>query len=109
MQKGEFLFRNNFYEICQEIKEPLLRLAVYETICEYGVTEESRLSEYPVTEEERQLILAIVEPIFSSIDRTKRRYQRAVENGRKGGLMGGRGNKKNVVKNDADAEEGRKQ
>lgn len=95
MQKEEFLFRKSFYEICQEIQDPLLRVAVYDIICEYGVTEESRLSEYPVTEEQRQLIQAIVNPIFSSIDGTKRRYQRAVENGRKGGLMGGRGNKKN--------------
>lgn len=94
MQRGDFLFRKNFYEICQEINEPLLRLAVYDTICEYGVTEACSLSEYPVTDAERQLIQAIVNPIFSSIDGTKKRYLRAVENGRKGGLMGGRGNKK---------------
>lgn len=104
MQSGDFLFRKSFYEICQEIDEPSIRLAVYDTICEYGVMEESKLSEYPVTDKERQLIQAIVNPIFTSIDNTKRRYQKAVENGRKGGLIGGRGNKKSK---NVELEEGR--
>lgn len=102
MKQGDFLFRKNFFELCREVQEPSLRLAIYDTICEYGVMGESGLSKYPITEEERQLIQTIVNPIFLSIDNTKKRYQKAVENGRKGGLMGGRGNKKADVSKKGD-------
>ena len=100
MKDGEFLFRKSFYESCQEIRDPMLRLATYEAICEYGITESNDWERYSLTENEKNIIKIILQPIYSSIDSTKERYKRAVENGRKGGLkggkLGGRGHKKNA-------------
>ena len=98
MSEVKFLFRKDFYEICQEIKEPELRLATYEAICEYGITGSSTIDNYPISERDRHILRDALKPVFRSIDGTKERYQRAVENGRKGGLkggkLGGRGHKK---------------
>lgn len=96
MKDGEFLFRKSFYESCQEISDPKIRLATYEAICEYGVTEKNDWEQYPLTEREQDIIKMILKPIYTTIDDTKKRYKRAQEIGRKGGLMGGRGNKKNA-------------
>lgn len=95
MKDGEFLFRKSFYESCQEIKDPKIRLATYEAICEYGVTENNNWEQYYLTEKEQNMIKIILKPIYATIDDTKKRYKRAQEIGRKGGLVGGRGNKKN--------------
>ncbi len=94
MKNGEFLFRKSFYESCQEISDPKIRLATYEAICEYGVTGQNNWEGCSLTETEQGIIRIILNPIFSTIDNTKKRYKKAEENGRKGGLMGGRGNKK---------------
>lgn len=98
MKDGEFLFRKSFYESCQKIQDSKLRLATYEAICEYGITEKNNWEEYSISENEINMIKIILNPIYDSIDSTKKRYKRAVENGRKGGLkggkLGGRGHKK---------------
>lgn len=96
MKDGEFLFRKSFYESCQEINDPKIRLAVYEAICEYGVTEKIDWNQYPLSEKEQKIVKMILNPIYTTIDDTKKRYKRAQEIGRKGGLMGGRGHKKNA-------------
>lgn len=100
MKDGEFLFRKSFYESCQEIDDPRLRLIIYEAICEYGVTGKNNWKKYSLTDKEQNIINIILKPIYFSIDSTKERYKRAVENGRKGGLkggkLGGRGHKKNA-------------
>jgi len=95
MKDGEFLFRKSFYESCQEISDPKIRLAAYEAICEYGVTEKNVWEHCSLTEEEQREIKIFLKPIYATIDDTKKRYKRAQEIGRKGGLVGGRGNKKN--------------
>ena len=94
MKDGEFLFRKSFYESCQEISDPKIRLAAYEAICEYGVTEKNDWEQCVLTDREIDMVKMVLKPIYATIDSTKERYRKAVENGRKGGLMGGRGNKK---------------
>lgn len=96
MKDGEFLFRKSFYESCREISDPKIRLATYEAICEYGVTGQNNWEQYSLTETEQGMIKIILKSIYSTIDDTKMRYKRAQEIGRKGGLMGGRGHKKNA-------------
>ncbi len=95
MKDGEFLFRKSFYESCREIRDPKIRLAAYEAICEYGVTGKNNWEQYSLTGIEQDMLNIILRSIYSTIDDTKKRYKRAQENGRKGGLMGGRGHKKN--------------
>lgn len=95
MKDGEFLFRKSFYESCQEISEPKIRLATYEAICEYGVTGQNNWECYSLTETEQAMIKVFLRPIYDTIDVTKKRYIRNQEIGRQGGLVGGRGNKKN--------------
>lgn len=98
MKDGEFLFRKSFYQICQEISDPKLRLAAYEAICEYGIYGKNDWQNYLLTEDEKSKLKIVLPDVYSSIDNTKKRYIKAVENGRKGGLkggkLGGRGNKK---------------
>lgn len=100
MKDGEFLFRKNFHEGCQKLRDPKLRLIAYEAICEYGVFGKNDWGNYPLTEDEKKKLKIILPDIYSSIDNTKARYIKAVENGRKGGLkggkLGGRGHKKNT-------------
>lgn len=104
MKDGEFLFRKSFYESCQEISDLKIKLATYEAICEYGVTGQNNWERYSLTETEQAMIKIILNPIISTIDATKKRYKRAQEIGRKGGLMGGRGNKKGNSKKSANAD-----
>lgn len=67
-------------------------------IAEYGCAGVDALESYPIGEKERESLRLVLTPIFESIEGTKARYARAVENGRKGGLkggkLGGRGHKK---------------
>lgn len=98
MSPRDFLFRESFYETCRAIEDPRVRLAAYDLLCEFGVTGENKIESYPVSREQRRILSLILDLPFSSIENTKRRYERAVENGRKGGLkggkLGGRGHRK---------------
>ena len=98
MNPRDFLFRESFYETCRAIEDPRVRLAAYDLLCEFGVTGENKIESYPIPPEKREILSLILSHLFSSIEATKLRYVRAVENGRKGGLkggkLGGRGHKK---------------
>ena len=98
MNMRDFLFRESFYNSIRLIEDPCVRLAAYDLLCEFGVTGENNIESYPISKEQRELLSLILELPFSSIENTKRRYERCVENGRKGGLkggkLGGRGHKK---------------
>lgn len=109
MKDGEFLFRKSFYDSCQEISDPKLRLVTYEAICEYGITEKNNWEKYSLTEHEKNMVKIYLHRIYFDIDSTKERYKRAVENGRKGGLkggrLGGRGHKKSTNNEPTEAQE----
>ena len=98
MNPRDFLFRESFYEALRAVEDPCVRLAAYDLLCEFGVTGENKIESYPISPEQREILSLILDLPFSSIENTKRRYERAVENGRKGGLkggkLGGRGHKK---------------
>lgn len=97
-EPNSFLFRENFYEALQVIEDPSTRLACYELLCEFGVSGVNGIENYPIEPEKKTALAVILGHIFSSVEATKLRYERAVENGRKGGLkggkLGGRGHKK---------------
>lgn len=98
---NSFLFRESFYEVALELTDSDTRLAYYELLCEFGLTEANHIESYPIAPEKQATLALILEHIFRSIEGTKQRYERAVENGRKGGLkggrLGGRGHKKQAV------------
>ena len=98
MNPRDFLFRESFYETCRAIEDPRVRLAAYDLLCEFGVTGENKIESYPISPEQREILSLILSHPFSSIEATKWRHERSVENGRKGGLkggkLGGRGHKK---------------
>ena len=98
MSPNDFLFRESFYLSFRKIEDPRVRLALYDLLCLFGVTGENGIESYPVAPAEKPILSLILTPMFESIENTKRRYERAVINGRKGGLkggkQGGRGHKK---------------
>ena len=96
MNEKDFLFRENFYDCIHIIDEPRIRLAVVDCLLEYGTQGTFDFNTLSLSPEEREEVREITRQMFISIDNTKERYRRAVENGRKGGKMGGRGNKKNA-------------
>ncbi len=98
MNPNDFLFRESFYLSLREIEDSRVRLALYELLCRFGVTGENGIESYPAAPAEKAVLSLVLTPMFESIENTKRRYERAVSNGRKGGLkggkLGGRGHKK---------------
>lgn len=97
-EPNSFLFRESFYTSIQEIEEPSSRLACYEILCEFGISGVNRLESYPIEPEKKVALALALGHSLNSVEATKLRYERAVENGRKGGLkggkLGGRGHKK---------------
>lgn len=97
-EPNTFLFRENFYEAFQVIEDSNTRLACYELLCEFGISGVNGIESYPIESEKKAALALILGHIFNSVEATKLRYERAVANGRKGGLkggkLGGRGHKK---------------
>lgn len=97
-EPNSFLFRESFYEAFQVIDDPITRLACYELLCEFGVSGVNKLESYPIEPKKKAALALILTHIFDSVEATKLRYERAIANGRKGGLkggkLGGRGHKK---------------
>lgn len=86
----KFLFRKEFLDIYLSIENPNVGHAVLGGICEYGIYGQCDYSRYSLTEGELNMVRIISKQIFLSIDGTRERYKRAVENGRRGGLKGGK-------------------
>lgn len=104
MNARDFLFRKNFFEFYSGVRDSSIGHAFLDCLCEYGVTGEcdferyKEIESYQLSEGEVNCIKMMLPQSFESIDRTDERHQRAVINGRNGGLkggkLGGRGNKK---------------
>lgn len=94
----QFLIRENFYRSIRFIEEPTVRLAVYDTLFDVGFTNECHLDEFPITDKEKALARLPLRHILMSVRESNEKYNFCVEQGRlgglKGGKLGGRGNKK---------------
>lgn len=90
MQTVKFLWRKEFKSVYESYPISSVRQAIVESIIDYGVTGNYDLSRFPISESERTEVNIILKPVMESIDRTNERQKRAVENGRKGGLKGGK-------------------
>lgn len=90
MQLNQFLWSQEFKPVYESYPISSVRHAILESIVDYGLTGSYDLSRFPISESERAEVNIILKPIMESIDRRKERYSRAVENGRKGGLKGGK-------------------
>lgn len=98
MKSNEFIFRESFYESLSKLEDPSVRLAAYDLLCRFGVTGENLIESYPIGTEDKKRLSLFLEEWFSDIERVKLHYERCRENGRRGGLiggkLGGRGHKK---------------
>jgi hypothetical protein len=102
----DFLFRKNFFEFYSSVRDSCIGLAFLDCLCEYGATGKcdfERYKEkkaYQLSDGEINCMKMMIQSFLESIDKTDERHQKAVINGRNGGLkggkLGGRGNKKNV-------------
>jgi hypothetical protein len=90
MQPNQFLWDEKFKWTYEHYPISSVRHAIIESIVDYGTTGTYDLSKFPISKTERSEVECILRPIRESIDATKARYLRAVENGRKGGLKGGK-------------------
>ena len=90
MKEVKFLFRNEFYEAISKIEDQSVRLALYELIVMFGLTGVNGISKYPIEDHQREKLEFILNPIFDAIDRANKHHERCVENGRRGGQIGGK-------------------
>lgn len=91
---SDFLFRQAFYDDYKEIKEPHMRRAIFESLCEEGVSGEHDLKKYGLSPFEESLVEILTFLNMESIKSSAERYKFCQKIGRRGGLLGGRGNKK---------------
>ena len=96
----KFLIRESFYKSIRFIDLDAVRLAVYDTLFDVGFTNESHLDEFPITEREKALAKLPLRHILMSVREANEKYKFCVEQGRlgglKGGKLGGRGKKKEL-------------
>lgn len=92
IKEKKFLLRKNTYEDYRDIREPLIRLAILESLCEVGLYGEYDLSKYNFSKETESLVRALIHINVESIKSTNEFYKMCEINGAKGG--DGRGNKK---------------
>lgn len=94
----DFLLRENMYDCINELPISYVRLAVEDILFQYAVKGTYDINKYPISEQEKKEVITVLRHLLLSIRETQERYQRAIENGRRGGLkggkLGGRGNRK---------------
>ncbi len=87
---SDVLMREVYYDGFNKLPMTNVRLAVEDSLLELGIKGTMDLTKYGLTEEEILMVKAIIREPMYSIQATNERYKRAVENGRKGGLKGGK-------------------
>lgn len=87
---SDFTIREHMYDSFNKLPMGNVRLAVEDTLLEFGTKGTVDLTKYGLTEKEILMVKAIIREHMYSIQRDNERKKRAVENGRKGGLKGGK-------------------
>ena len=87
-----FLFREEYFEACLLIQDEKIRLALYDKICNFGISgkDDIDLAKYNLTLQQEQAVKMIARPIIDSIQNSQERYKLAQELGRKGGINSGK-------------------
>ena len=87
----KFLFREEYLKACLLIDDKNMRIALYDTICNFGINgEDIDLAEYGLTQRQEALVRMVARPIIYSIQDSQERYRLAKELGRKGGINSGK-------------------